>query len=384
MRRLLARAHLVGVAAVLATGAAVAALGQQPANVVTAVPDKPRAVDGSNPLARLPGPSECAPGRDRSIRRNYFPLSQLKQHRVEDPFVRRAPYSVALDLVNRKRQRFLIYLSAGSAAPVKRLIASSSACLERFALSRPMPAAVVPVRLDALLVAAAVRATNLSQAKLSVIRDELAAAEKTASLAAVLTNRRVDPDAVIKDAARDADAQLRAKVAAGELSAAEVAAVNTRRLMQRLAHQPRAPFLYPPQELSRDPAELGRRLREDPRRSVALSMKPVGALDSKRTVVWFVVDPNVNKDVVHAYRSQCRRSAWTRIKAWAGSAMVRLWRAPPPDNVGSATATAPNLSSQIVRTSETLKTYDVNVKGLQNGSTYTIEGGWVMGSGGGC
>src|SRR6266545_2753417 len=239
MRRLLARAHLVGVAAVLATGAAVAALGQQPANVVTAVPDKPRAVDGSNPLARLPGPSECAPGRDRSIRRNYFPLSQLKQHRVEDPFVRRAPYSVALDLVNRKRQRFLIYLSAGSAAPVKRLIASSSACLERFALSRPMPAAV-------------------------------------------LTNRRVDPDAVIKDAARDADAQLRAKVAAGELSAAEVAAVNTRRLMQRLAHQPRAPFLYPPQELSRDPAELGRRLREDPRRSVALSMKPVGALDSKR------------------------------------------------------------------------------------------------------
>src|SRR6266508_4179105 len=324
MRRLLARAHLVGVAAVLATGAAVAALGQQPANVVTAVPDKPRAVDGSNPLARLPGPSECAPGRDRSIRRNYFPLSQLKQHRVEDPFVRRAPYSVALDLVNRKRQRFLIYLSAGSAAPVKRLIASSSACLERFALSRPMPAAVVPVRLDALLVAAA------------------------------------------------------------ELSAAEVAAGNTRRLMQRLAHQPRAPSLYPPQELSRDPAELGRRLREDPRRSVALSMKPVGALDSKRTVVWFVVDPNINKDVVHAYRSQCRRSAWTRIKAWAGSAMVRLWRAPPPDNVGSATATAPNLSSQIVRTSETLKTYDVNVKGLQNGSTYTIEGGWVMGSGGGC
>ena len=141
-----------------------------------AYPPLPRTIGGQDPLAAFTAPVECAPARDRASTADYVPLARLPQKSGRSPFVKGNAVTVVLDLpLNKKDQRFRLYLSAGSTKALQGFIKTTSACLEAFRLKAHVPIAIEPVEFGALLVAAADQRTDLSQADLAAIRDELAA-----------------------------------------------------------------------------------------------------------------------------------------------------------------------------------------------------------------
>ena len=72
---------------------------------------------------------ECSPKRDHGPPGPYFQLRKLKKRQGTNPFVKGAPFTTVLTLVNKKGQSFHIYVSAGSAFAVQRFIAATSACV---------------------------------------------------------------------------------------------------------------------------------------------------------------------------------------------------------------------------------------------------------------
>ena len=134
-----------------------------------------------------------------------------------------------------------------------------------------------------------------------------------ATLADVVTARGVDPDVVIAAAAAAADGELQAKVAAGELTATEVAALNLDAIMTELANQPGAPFLIDPIELPMTPAELGAMLRRDPRRAVVIGMERADGKPTRPEFTWFVFDPTLAGGATQGYVAHCESYSSTRI-----------------------------------------------------------------------
>lgn len=369
-----------------AAGADTAPAGQlQVAAPITSFPPEPRTTDGTDPFASVTAPNECSPARDTGRGDNYTPLRRLKQQpRLDNPFVRGESTTVAVELVNRKGQRFRIYISAMTQAPIDAFLQSSSACLERVPVTRRIPSIIEPVRLDVILVGSAVLATGLTQAQLAAVRDALALAGPV-TLELVLSERGADPEAVAVDAATRADAELQAKIAAGELTADEVAAFDTHGAMLALLEELGAPFLFNPAELTMSPGALGTRLKRDPRRALVIGMESIGPI--KRTeMVWFAFDPLINAGAIHAYRARCQRVSSVSITRWAGSVTLAFWRVTTPNPIGTRTANSDNPSPPGMSHSSwpTYRTYDDNVKGNQDKSDYSVYGGWVQGTGGGC
>jgi hypothetical protein len=237
------RAVVAASALALALPALVGEAGPPPTPL--AYPTTPRSVGGGDPFKAVPPAQECSRTKDRPGRRDYFPLSSLKRTQTDNPFVARDKGSVALDLVNKKGQHFRIHVSATTPAILKRFIATSSACFEYFQLPNPIGPMIEPVQFDAALVQAAVANTGMSQTALAGQRDSLVAAGSPSSLNDVVAHAGGTPATVVSQATASASAALAAKVAAGQLTAAEVAAIGLPGVMTTLAAAPGAPFLYP-------------------------------------------------------------------------------------------------------------------------------------------
>lgn len=363
-------------------GAAPTARAAQVA-VIETYPPQPRRVDGTPPAAALRGPRECAPSLDRGPERDYTPLSELRRRRADDPLVQGEPASYALTLVNRKRQRFTIYVSARAPSIALRYIARSTACMERFRVRALPPSLIKPVDLNLLLIDAAVRAAGVSQDELTELADDLTGTGPTQpAFVDVVTAAGADPDAVIADASAVAHTQLQARVSAGQLPASEVAGLDTEGLVRQLAEQPGAPFLFSPADHARTPAEKGAQLQED-RGRVSVSMEPARRL-RRRTVVWFAFDPKIDKGNKHGYRARCEKESYAGIRAWQGGATVRFWRNPNPF-IGTKTSWYyHNERRAMAHSSNTRRTYDIEVLGEANNSDYSAYGGWIQGAGGGC
>ena len=267
--------------------------------------------------------------------------------------------------------------------PIKRYIQSSSGCLEAFRLTKSAPTTIEPVRLDVLLVHAAVVATGLAQAKLSAARDAETAAGKPDSLADVLASLSADPGEVIAVAAEKARAELDAKVAAGELTAAEVAALDTDAMMKDLAIQPHAPFLFDPKELALSPIQEGAVLKRDPERAVFVGLESAGGANQPKPpyIVWFAFDPLLSAGAVQGYKARCQSYSYVAIKWYSGSSTLRFWRVATPNPIGTRTATSSNRNpSGMDHTSTSKRNYDISVKANLNNTDYAIFGGWVIGS----
>ncbi|MDH2414453.1 hypothetical protein [Nocardioides sp. CER19] len=120
----------------------------------------------------------------------------------------------------------------------------------------------------------------------------------------------------------------------------------------------------------------------DPNLDLPKSDTPDAALLS----ISAIFDPGVNAGKHVYYEAICSRDAWVRLHAKAGRMSVYMWRRIPYLDVGSRRASAASDAnpSGIWHQSAARRTYDVLVRGWQDGSRYTLDGQWNVGSGGGC
>jgi hypothetical protein len=380
--------------------AALARVAQDP-NPAASYPANPRTVNGKDPYSVLPKPQECSPSRDHGTTADYFRLSRLPQRRGDNPFAPGAPATTVVTLVNKKGQTFRIYISSGSTAVVSRYIKLVSACAEAITLKVADPAVLVPVFVSAHLVDAAVAKTGKSVSALSALRDSLASSG--ASLAAVVTAAGGVIGDVLATAIQATTADLSTRVAAGDLTAAEVASLNVPNLINDLANQAGAPFLSPPGDDPRTPAERSKFLSTHPRTAIVVGIVPVSTTTKplpKRYVGWAAFDfarggsgagaqsaaaGSLAYGAYDNYIAKCQKAASSQITAWVGSAKLKMWRVSDWQNYASSSA-ASGPSPRLYASTGTLRTYDTWVKGTAYGvnSTYSMYYGWVKGSGGGC
>jgi hypothetical protein len=356
-----------------------------PSPTAWAYPPTPRTATGGDPLAQVAKPVECGPERDGQSSGNYYPLARLPQRTGVNPSLPTAPFTTVLTLVNQKPQTFNIYVSAGSQAAVAQFISTASACLEAVPLTRRIPDIVQPVQFDSMLIQAAEDETSLTQAELADLRNQFVG-DGPPTFRAVVAEAGADPDSVIADAVQAADAALQDKVASGELSAAEVAAVDTPTVLESLADEPGADFLVSPDELPNTPAGIATRLRGDTTGAVVIATRPASHLEGKRNIIWFAFDPKIDEGQAHDYLAQCRTLAEAQIRSWAGKERLRLRRNNDPLEAVGSKATAPDFSGKLALNSHIRRSYDAYVNGLQDGSDYSIYGSqlWLRGKGGGC
>lgn len=364
--------------------------GVSSAEPPVAYPDTPRAIGGGDPLKDVPKSVECSRAKDRPGRKDYLPLSSLKQAPADNPFLTRDRGSVAIELQNEKGQRFRIYMSATTPAMLRRFIATSSACFEYFPLAKGPGRMVEPVQFDAALVKAAANNTGRSQTALATLRDGLVAAGGPATLNDVVAQAAGSPVEVIAKASAAASAALDAKVAAGQLSAAEVTALDVPAIMSALATQPKAVFLYPSTDVPSTGSQLSAQVLGDKRGIVVVGAVPVNPpKNEKQLVIWFAFDPTfgIGAGATHHYVAQCRQSSWVGVYSLSGSEQLKFWRQSPYYlYLGAKTASALNKYVQLSHSSTPVwRGYDTSVYGVAAG-TYSIYGGytWYRGSGGGC
>jgi len=232
------------------------------------------------------------------------------------------------------------------------------------------------LRLDQILIEEVMKATGLSPAELA----------KYNTLADAIKERGGDVDKVLISAIERAKTAIDEAFTAGDLAGqqAQEAAVALESAYRDALYADGAPTLF---EGPKDEAQI---LLED-RRNLIVDMewlRPTEASE-KSFVVYYVIHPSINRNQVRSYRAKCQQSARVRIRADAGSMTVYFWGyLPAYFYIGSRTASASGTSYPSAMSccawAPNPSTYDVSVTGWQNGSSYTIEGGWSEGSGGGC
>jgi hypothetical protein len=353
-----------------------------PTPPATGYPEPARAAGGDNVLAALPRPRECPPSNGRAPRPSgYVRLSRLPSRKADDPYVKGEPRSVALRFVNRKKQRFRIFISARTDAAIRRYVNSAAVCLEWIRLPKPLPAVLEPVSFVAPLETAAVDATGLSREELKA---RLASLPASATFADVVASGGQDPAAVIDAAAAVVSSALAAQVDAGQLTEAEVAALDIPDLLRRLAEEPGAPSFFGSADVPGGAAAAGAFLRTDRRGSVLVTFQALPPLP-QRSWIWLGVDPPINNGTIHGYRAKCATHASVEMRVTAGKTHLKFWRT-PGGLIREKTVSAAVGTTGYWHKSNTgsPRSYDINVTGKQNDSEYNLHGGWSPGKGGGC
>jgi hypothetical protein len=386
---------VLGAGALLALGAA-AALGRfaQNPNPSAGYPVDPRTVNGLDPFSLLPKPQECSLARDHPGVQDYFPLSRLHRTQGASPFATGAPATTILTLVNKKGQQFTIYVSGSTTEAVNTYVNQTSACVEAFPLIKPDPVVLVPVALSDRLVGAAVQQTGMSQAALSALRDSLTTA--TRSLSDVVTAAGGNVDAVVQSAAAAASSDLAARVAAGDLTSPEVAALDVPSAMKDLMFQANAPFLTSPALDASTDAARGKLLQANATGGVVVGIVPVSTSAHplpSRYIAWAAFDPTSPKRATGSarrqesplgagqydnYNAKCQASAMAQIQVWQGAATVKLWRLSDYHDFGPASAAYPK-SKRLAASWPTTRTYDAWVRGDVGPAVYTMLYGWTIG-----
>ena len=103
---------------------------------------------------------------------------------------------------------------------------------------------------------------------------------------------------------------------------------------------------------------------------------------AKDYAIYYVFDPTINNNEWHGYIAKCQKEAWARVRVSAGGATVYSYINGAFNHHASAWAVS--TSAWRGGTALVNRTYDASVQGLQNGSSYAIDGGWTRGTGGGC
>ena len=364
-----------------------------------AYPASPLTVTGADPATLVARARECSAARDRPGTADYTRLSTLKSAQGRSPFAIGAPATSVVTLVNRKGQKFRLYISGGSADAVAAFIAAASACAEAFPVTSADLKVLVPVPVFQHVLDAAVAKSQKSLSALSQIRDGLAASGP-ASLTDVLTSIGADPASVTAAAITAANADVAARAA--DFSAAAVPPPNVTALVGDLMTQPFAPFLSPPGDDPRSAAERGKLLTRRPQ-DIVVGIDPVEAgppAFPKQYVAWAAFDfgkAPARRGTASAtsmqslgylkydqYLAKCQMSATAQINAFVGRAQLKLWRmsqttAGVQDWWNYATSSAATgVSAKLWNSWGSNRTYDTWVKGLSTGgTTYSMYYGWV-------
>jgi hypothetical protein len=105
--------------------------------------------------------------------------------------------------------------------------------------------------------------------------------------------------------------------------------------------------------------------------------------DEPPRAVGVTLDPWINYMELHGYVAHCTNSAYAYVRATAGAVRLRVTRNGVTVGLTSDSAGGGG-SANIGASTSTRATFDAWVRGLENGSYYTISYGWVRGTGGGC
>jgi hypothetical protein len=328
-------------------------------------------------FSHIPPPEECDPARDTGPEPNYAPLEQFPQEVVEDTIFDANAFSVAIQYVNEKGQNFVITVSAATEEIVRDYISQAAACLEAIPAGGPPPEVAEPVKLDIALINAAIEYTGVSATELAQRRDELGA-EGTATFADVIASFGVDPEEVLN---------LATERLTDEGVDGDTLEEDLRVLLELLD----APFLTDPEHQPESDGGYASRFEEDENIVIIYSEWQLSPEDQQSGeedwVIYFAYDPLIDRYEYDYYKAKCQRSAWSAIRAWAGSASVYMWRQSPYFYIGSRydSAASAGYSSWLYHSSSPqYRTYDAGVRGWQDGSSYSVYGGWYTGSGGGC
>ena len=117
---------------------------------------------------------------------------------------------------------------------------------------------------------------------------------------------------------------------------------------------------------------------------VEMEWLPSGETSGKSFVVYYVIDPSINKNQVINFKMKCQQSARVRIRADAGRMTVGYWGYTPGyQYIGNRTASVSSTpyppAMSCCTWAPAASRYDVKVTGGQDHSRYVIEGGWVVG-----
>ena len=125
--------------------------------------------------------------------------------------------------------------------------------------------------------------------------------------------------------------------------------------------------------------------RDGVERLIVMELKllaPPPRPDDQPIAVGVTIDPPIGLNQLHGYVAKCTASAYASVHCTAGGVRLRVTR--NGYTVGLATVYAGATCASVGASTPTKATFDVAVRGLYNGSYYTISAGWVVGSGGGC
>jgi hypothetical protein len=275
---------------------------------------------------------------------------------------------------NALDQQFSLVFTGPSSELVQQEIAETWVCLEVQPFEAPPEHEPAP-DLDGIVVDALVTESGREPATLAAIRD---ASTTTGSptLADVAAAVGADPVRV----------RRRATTAARQAYPAVDPALVEQSVAGILA-QPDAPSLINPAELPADDAGYDALLRE----SADTIVVDIDVLDANLPDEWaghaiavsFCFDPRVNRKGKRYYRARKAVSVAVDLEANFGRMTVYLWRESPHYlKIGSRYAsTAPGGNPrprELWYSSGATRSYDILVKGWQDGSDYDVYGGWVL------
>jgi hypothetical protein len=351
-------------------------------DVQATVPASQVYLNDTDPLVTAP-PVECDPSIDNPGPEalDYFDLDSFDQRDdVSDELQIPDMTNVAVEFQNDKGQRFDVIVSAHDPDVVEEYISSASLCLEAIPIERE-PEPLEAVDLGAILI----DSTGFSTADLSAKRDEQLANGLSGSLGEVISVLGGDPGAVLGDAITDAQAEINA---ISGMAPPDAVATDVATLLDQLESQPGAPFLVDPGLQAQDTSDWTRILQREGSGNVLVTFVSVvrdrGQFDLD--IVYFAEDPSINRDQYRAYRAICSTWAGVQLYASKGSATVTFWRQTPSyRSIGNRydAAGAP-ASSWLSSWSSTRSSWDAGVRGWQDGSYYSLYGGWTEGTGGFC
>jgi hypothetical protein len=279
---------------------------------------------------------------------------------------------------NDKKQRFDVIVS-GQEAAVDEYIQESSMCLEAIPIERE-PEPLEAVDLGAILINAA----GFPAADLSAQRDDQVANGNTGSLAEVIAVLGGDPGAALAAAISDAEAKMSSLASS---MPPDALATDVKPLLDQLQNLPGAPFLGDP-ALEPDEPSGWTKILQGEEGNVLVTFVSVERNRSEfdLDIVYFAEDPPINRNQYRAYRAIC--STWAKVQIYAqkGSATVYFWRATPSyASIGSRfDAAGGSASSWLSASFGSRASWDVGVRGWQDGSYYSLYGGWTEGTGGFC
>jgi hypothetical protein len=240
-----------------------------------------------------------------------------------------------------------------------------------------------PPLLEDIVIDAIVEASGKSREELSQKRDGNLASAPTLETIAQELGMELAP--VVDKAIADATASF-----------PDIDPTSIEHAVKDILEQPYAPMLAGAAEEPDTPAGYAKLLEDS--NTIILEVDlvdpnlppPTDPEVDSLIAVSYAIDPRVNlvaSPTRRYYRAKCQvHAAYVRLHAKAGRMEAHLWQKSPHRSIGHeyASATWTPDPPALWHSSGPPRSYDIYVRGWQDGSSYRLDGAWTLGSPGTC